>query len=131
MTRCGRSTAPPPPHAKKVKIMYLCTQATRGCGGGVLVRKSRQLFFKKKNTFGPTCFFFFQFSVFGSSKNKKQKKRRKFREAFFPPFKKTHTQLKREASVWSRVYVRGRAGVWGCGRGGVLVPCAGNVFDFF
>ena len=43
---------------------------------------------------------------------------------------KTHTQLKRKASVCSRACVRGRAGFWECGRGGMSVRMCRLSFSF-
>ena len=46
MTRCGRSTAPPPSHAKKhVSIMYLCTHATQHTPHGPHTVSSRLVSF--------------------------------------------------------------------------------------
>ena len=127
---------------KNVRMVASVRATARGAFGNVGVAvswcvKVGNFFSKKKKRkhFWAKMFlvFFFNFQFFSfqflvSSKNKKQKKTPEVQGGFFPPFKKkkTHTHLKREASVWSRVYVRGRAGVWGCGRGGVLVPCAGQ-----
>ena len=117
---------------KKTSVwLRACVRRRAGvweCGcGGVLVRKSRQLFFKKKKRkhFWTKMFLvFFQLSVFSfqflvSSKNKKQKKTPEVQGGFFPPFKKkkkkhTHTLEKRGIRMVAcvRARARGRLGMW-------------------
>ena len=105
----------------------------------VLVCKSWQLGVekkKRKHCWTKMCVVCFQLWVFsvsvvGCPVKTKKKRREVERAAVFPPLRKkkthTHNVSTQETHPYGRVCTfEGVTGVWGCGRGGVLVPRAGT-----